>query len=117
MNTWKLLIPVPLVAALSMMPQGQDKQAPDEAAAVVQLSELRYTTRDGATQAVSARSVVEIRVLTDLAPGIRLELVYDNGDYSMIDAEAFHLLRNVGSTREVKIVRCKAAQMRFPRLP
>jgi hypothetical protein len=117
MNAWKLLLPVPFVVALSMVPQGQDKPVPDEVTAVVQLSELRYTTPDGNTQAISSRSVVEIRVLTDVPTGIRLELVYDNGDYSMIDAQAFHLLRNAGSTREVKLVRTKSAQMRFPRLP
>jgi len=116
MKAWKLLLPVPFVAALSMVPQGQDKTA-DEITAVVQMSELRYTTPDGASQAVSARNVVEIRVLTDQAPGIRLELLYENGDYSMVDAQAFHLLRNAGSTREVKLVRGKVAQMRFPRLP
>ena len=117
MKAWKLLLPIPFVAALSMVPQGQDKTATDEITAVVQMSELRYTTPDGASQAVSARNVVEIRVLTDQAPGIRLELLYENGDYSMVDAQAFHLLRNAGSTREVKLVRGKVAQMRFPRLP
>lgn len=116
MRAWKLLLPVPFVAALSMMPQGQDK-ATDEVAAIVMLSELRYTTPDGASQAISARSVVEIRVLTDLTPWIRLELTFENGDYSMVDAQAFQLLRNAGSTREVKLVRGKVAQMRFPRLP
>jgi hypothetical protein len=117
MKVWKLLLPVPFLAALSMVPQGQEKPAPDETAVVIQMSELRYTTQDGATQAVSARNVVEVRLLTDLAPGIRLELLYDNGDYSMIDAQAFHLLRNAGGTREVKLVRGKVEQMRFPRLP
>jgi hypothetical protein len=117
MKAWKLLLPVPLIAALSMVPQGQEKNADDEVTTVLQMSELRYTTPDGATQAVSARSVVEIRILTDHTPGIRLELLYDNGDYSMIDAQAFHLLRNAGATREVKLVRGKVAQMRFPRLP
>lgn len=100
-----------------MVPQGQEKAAADEVTAVLPMSELRYTTPDGATQSISARSVVEIRVLTDHSPGIRLELLYDNGDYSMVDAQAFHLLRNAGATREVRLVRGKVAEMRFPRLP
>lgn len=117
MKAWKLLLLLPLLAALSMVPQGGATPPADETATVVQLSELRYTTPDGATQAVSGRSVVEIRVLTDHAPGIRLELLYDDGNYSMIDAQAFHLLRNGGGTREVRLVRGKLENMRFPRLP
>ena len=45
---------------------------------------------------------------------VRLELLYDNGDYSMVDAQAFHLLRAGQSTREVKLVRGKQSRMRFP---
>jgi hypothetical protein len=117
MRTWKLLLPVPLVCALSMAPQGPEKTASDDVSAVVTLSELQYTTPDGSTKAVSARSIVEIRVLTEVSQAIRLELVYDNGDYSMVDVTAFHLLRNAGASQEVKLVRGKVERMRFPRLP
>ena len=69
----------------------------------------------GITTVVNARNVVEIRILEDVPQGIRLELFYETGDYSLIDAQAFHLLRNGGSTREVKLVRGKQARMRFPK--
>ena len=53
----------------------------------------------------------------DQSVHVRLELLYDNGDYSMIDAQALHLLRNGASTREVRLVRSRQDNMRFPRLP
>ena len=120
MKAWKILLPIPVVAALAMVPQ--DPQNPGDPAlvdhvAVMQLSELQYTNIQGTTNVVSARNVVEIRLFDDHSQAIRLELLYDNGDYSLIDAQSFHLLRNGALTREVKLVRGKTARMRFPRLP
>ncbi|HEU4418573.1 MAG TPA: hypothetical protein VFT55_06515 [Planctomycetota bacterium] len=80
------------------------------------MSELRYTTPQGADRVLSARDVVEIRLLEDHPNNIRLELIYESGNYSMIDATEFHVLRG-GATREVKLVRGKMARLRFPRLP
>lgn len=122
MNAWNLLLPIPLVAALTFVPgtappQGPEKPPADDVSAVVQLSELHYTTPDGVTKVVAGRSVVEIRVLTDTESRIRLELLYDNGDYSLIDALAVHLLRNRGGSHEVRLVRGRSEKMRFPRLP
>lgn len=119
MKAWKLLLPVPVVAALAMAPQ--DPQATDPAladqASVTSISELQYITLQGTPNVVPARSVVEIRFIEDHADHIRLELMYENGDYSLIDAQGFHLLRNGASAREVRLVRGKQARMRFPRLP
>ncbi|MBX3462641.1 MAG: hypothetical protein KF830_05690 [Planctomycetes bacterium] len=122
MNAWTLLLPIPLVAAVTFVPgaappQGPEKPAGDDVTAVVQLSELHYTTPDGVSKVVPGRSVVEIRVLTDAESHIRLELLYDNGDYSLIDALAMHLLRNRGGSHEVRLVRGRSEKMRFPRLP
>lgn len=117
MKAWKLLFAVPFVAAIAMVPQGQGGQQPDDPATVVNLSELQYVNLQGATTSVSGRNVVEIRVFEDCTDAIRIELVYENGDYSLVDAQSIHLLRNGGSTREVKLVRSKAPRMRFPRLP
>lgn len=111
---WKLLLPLPLLAGLAMVPQGQ---APDDPTTVVSIAELHYVGQNGAPTIVSARNVVEIRFLEDCTDHIRLELVYDNGDYSMIDATAFHLIRSGTGSREVRLVRTKVARMRFPRLP
>lgn len=117
MKTWKLLLPVPLVAALAMVPQSPGTQAPDDPATIATISELQYVNLQGTTASISARNVVEIRLFEDCVDTIRMELVYENGDYSQISAQAVHLLRNGSGTREVKLVRGKLARMRFPRLP
>jgi hypothetical protein len=66
---------------------------------------------------VPSKNVVEIRYLEDHNEHIRLELLYDNGDYSMIDAQTFHVLRSGTTQREVKLVRGKRSKLRFPKLP
>ncbi|MCA8973819.1 MAG: hypothetical protein KDC98_03820 [Planctomycetes bacterium] len=119
MKHWKFLLAIPVVTALAMVPQAPQGQGSGDPALadlsqILVISELQYTTAHGKTAAVSAQSVVEIRLLEDVTEGIRLELYYDNGDYSMVNAEAFHLLRTGPSTREVKLVRTKQARMRFP---
>lgn len=118
MKSWKLLLAIPVVvAAVAMVPQGQNPGNPslNDSTHVIAMSELQYITRSGKEVQVSARNVVEIRLLEDFSEAIRLELYYDNGDYSLIDAQAFHLLRNGQSTREVKIARGTSARMRFPK--
>ena len=120
MKVWKLLLPVPVVAAMAMIPQGPQNigdPALADQVTVVPISDLLYDTPQGTSKTVSARNVVEIRFLEDHERSIRLELLYDNGDYSLIDAQAFHILRNSGSTREVRLVRGKQSRMRFPKLP
>jgi len=116
-KAWQLLFPVPFVIALAFVPQAQNP--PDTAlgdlVSVASIAELNYVNLQGVPTSVSARSVVEIRVIEDVAHAIRLELFYENGDYSLVDASAFHLLRTGGSTREVKLVRGKPARMRFPK--
>ena len=116
MKHWMLLLAIPVVAAIAMVPQGQNPGDPSLAdqTHVVAISELQYVTPHG-TKSVSARNVVEIRLLEDVAEGLRLELYYDNGDYSLIDCQAFHLLRTGQVTREVKLVRGKQSRMRFPK--
>ncbi len=114
-KAWHLALPLPVVAALAMVPQGQGP-LPDDPVAIVSMSELQYVNMQGATVSVSARNVVEIRLLEECLDSIRLELLYDNGDYSLLTAQGMHILRSGGS-REVKLVRGKSARMRFPRLP
>lgn len=117
MKAWKLLFPVPFLVALAFVPQGQG--APDTTPADLVLnasiSELNYVNLQGVVTSVSARNVIEIRVVEDVAHAIRLELFFENGDYSLIDATAFHLIRTGGTTREVKLVRGKQGRMRFPK--
>jgi hypothetical protein len=117
-KAWKLLLPVPLVAALAMVPQDPPSTDPSlaEQAVILSVSELQYVNLQGAVNIVAARNVAEIRLVEEQGQHIRLELTYDNGDYSLIDAQAFHLLRTGSSSREVKLVRSKPARMRFPKI-
>lgn len=119
MNAWKLLFAVPVVAAIAMAPQ--DPQSSDPAIADIvtirSISELQYTPLGGASVSVPARNVVEVRYMDDRSDNIRLELVYENGDYSMQTVQGFHLLQNGTGAREVRLVRGSSARMRFPRLP
>lgn len=115
MKAWKLLLPIPFVFALAMVPQ--DPAADAESAMILSISDFQYVTLQGTVTTVPAKNVVEIRYLEDHNEHIRLELVYDNGDYSMIDAQGFHVLRSGSSMREVKILRSKRSRLRFPKLP
>lgn len=121
-----LFLSLPIAAALSFAPRHivqQDPQSPPaaqqpaELVAVMPLSELRYVDLQGGKKIISARNVVEIRMFDGITERIRLELLYENGDYALIDAQAMELLRTGGSTRDVRMVRSSQAQMRFPRLP
>lgn len=122
------LLLLPFVAALTMVPQ--DPQPPaaqvpqaappggSEPTTIVTITELQYLSLQGTPVSVPARNVVEIRLLEEFQQHVRLELLYDNGDYSLLATQGFHLLRNNGgSSREVRLVRGKQANMRFPRLP
>lgn len=115
-----LLLSLPIAAALAFTPARtvQDPQPkPDGESNVLSITELQYVTLQGKTMNVPARNVVEIRMFDGQNQHIRLELLYDNGDYSLIDAQAMHLLRNGGGSRDVRLVRTDGKSMRFPRLP
>ena len=123
-----LFLSLPIAAALSFAPRHlgqQDPQSapaaaaqpPAELVAVMPLSELRYVDLQGTKKIISARNVVEIRMFDGMTERIRLELLFENGDYALIDAQAMELLRNGGTTRDVRLVRGAQVQMRFPRLP
>jgi hypothetical protein len=100
----------------------QDPAAPtppvqSEAIAGATISELHYINQQGTLTVVAARNLVEVRLIEDRDDHIQLELIYENGDYSLINAQAFHLIRNGTGSREVRFVRSKPERMRFPRLP
>jgi len=115
MTHWKLLIAVPVLAAIAMVPQGESVATPPtEISHVVSISELQYRTPDGKTTTVSAKNVVEIRLIDDITDNIRLELYYENRDYSLVEVVGFDLLRSGGVTREIRLVRGQQTSMRFP---
>lgn len=119
MNAWKLLFAVPIAAAFAMTPQ--DPKPTETSGAdlvtICTIAELQYTPLHGAPVTVPARNVVEVRLLEDAGEHLRLELVYENGDYSLQTVQGFHLIDNGTGSREVRLVRGPASRMRFPRLP
>lgn len=119
-HAWKYLIPLPCLAGLiAMVPQApQDREDPavSDVAVVTRMSELQYVDVHGKTQVVPARNVLEIRLLEDHPNAIRLELVYENGDYSLVDASAFHILRVGREEQDVRLVRSRIVRSKFPRL-
>ena len=120
MKNWKLLLPIPAaLALLAMVPQGpQGVEDPNVAdiSTIVRISELQYVDQQGKTSVVPSRNVIEIRVLDDVPIGIRLEITYENGDYSMISAQSLHILRSGRDLMDVRLVRSKQSRLRFPKV-
>jgi hypothetical protein len=83
---------------------------------VVQNTGLEYTDIQGKLVAIPARSVVEIRMPEDSNGSPRFELSYQNGDYSLIQTQAMHLLRSGREPMDVRFFRSTQAQMRLPKL-
>jgi hypothetical protein len=121
MKTWQMLLPIPCVVALLAMmpqiPQGTEDPAVTDIAAVLRISELQYVDLQGKTSVIPSRNVFEVRLLEDTQQGMRLEILYDNGDYSLIDAQALHILRSGRDPMDVRFVRSTRARLRFPKLP
>ena len=116
-----LFLSVPIAAALALAPPRSASQDPQDPKAenivVMPIASVQYVDMQGKVKTVPATNVVEVRVFDDHAESVRLELLYDNGDYSLIDAQTMHLLRKNGTTRDVRLVRTQREMMRFPRLP
>src|SRR5262245_38186858 len=121
MKTWKMLLPVPCVAALvAMMPQraqGPEDPAVTDVSTILRVSELQYVDLQGKTSVIPSRNVFEVRMLEDMPQGIRLEILYDNGDYSLVDAQALHVLRSGHEPMDIRFVKSSRARSRYPKLP
>lgn len=119
-----LLLLLPIVAALAFTPNQTALQDPQSTAnreqlvsTIISLSELQIEDMKGSVLRIPARRVVEVRMFDDMADHVRVEILYENGDYSMIAGQAIHILRSGDGTRDVKLIRTKLRSMRFPRLP
>lgn len=114
---WLPALAVPAVLVLlAMAPQGpqDDPAAKTDLAQVVSLSQLQYVDSVGKSIAVPARSMLEVRLLEDFQHGLRFEIYYENGDYSLVDAQAMHLVRAGQDVQEVRFVRSRLARMKYP---
>ena len=122
MKATLLYLSIPLAAALALSPApslpSQDPQNPEaENVKVMPISALSYMTANGERQIIRAEKIVEIRLFDDHSHSVRIELLYENGDYSLIDAQSMHIMRRTGAPRDVRLVRTQRSKMRFPWLP
>ncbi len=120
MKTWMKLLPVPVVLGLlAMQPQSEQGSQDPNVADIVQImpmTEMHYVDMQGKSIVVPSRNVFEVRMIEDVAQGIRIELLYDNGDYSLIDAQALHILRSGKEPLDVRFVRSMRSRMRYPKM-
>lgn len=119
MKHWLLLLPVPCIAALiAMAPQdpATTGAAAQDVVAIVRMAELQYVNHTGSVTVVPARSVVEVRLHEDVHDAIRLELAYENGDFSVIHTSSFNILRQGVGVTEVRLIRSRSSRMRFPKI-
>lgn len=115
-KTWPLLAVPFAFLLLAMSPQApqDDPAVKADLAQVVSMCQLQYLDASGKSVTVPARSMLELRLLDDSTQGMRIEIYYENGDYSQVDARSFHIVRAGGDVQEVRLVRSKMTRMKFP---
>jgi len=118
----RLLLPLPIaIALLAMVPQdpqgADDPVLKNDLTQVVRCSQLQYVDLAGQTKVLTARSMVEVRMADDGPRGMRLEIYYENGDYSLIEVQGLHLIRQGQDVQDVRLVRTRTARTKFPRIP
>lgn len=123
MHRIKLLVPALVLLALPALAwrSTQDKEEkrpqgrPQGTSARVNFAIFTYTDTGGRTTSVQARDLIEVRLLHGQQEHMRLELLYQNGDYSMVDAHAFHLVRkSEAGGSDVVVTRAEPAAIVFP---
>ncbi len=123
---FKSWIAVGVVASLFVLPafvQGPTgvNQAQDPAyrTAVINFSVLSYANPKGEMVKVMASTITKLWLLTSPRGEMRLEILYENGDYSMIQVTNMDFIRRMpGATAvNVPIVRSGMEGMAFPELP
>lgn len=125
MTRFKLILPALCLLALpayTLFHQdpalAQDRKTDKNAgvSARVSFGALTYTEAGGQTPVtVLAKGLLEVRLLQVPTEGIRLEILYQNGDYSMIKPTSFHFLRKADAgSYEVLVTRADVHGMAFP---
>ncbi|GAB4135933.1 MAG: hypothetical protein Fur0037_00020 [Planctomycetota bacterium] len=115
MKTVLKLLPVPLLFALfAMVPQAPGSAEAKDVTAVLAVSQVQYVDMAGNTVSLAARGVLEMRVLEDAGEHIRLEILYQNGDYSLVETQGLHVLRSGQDMQDVRFTRTKRDRILFP---
>jgi hypothetical protein len=98
---------------------GQDKKPEKPVAngtsARVPFGTLTYTEPGAPPVSVSAKSLIEVRLIQAPYEGLRVELLFQNGDYSLIKPASFQVQRKTdGNSYEVLVTRTDPSGMAFP---
>ena len=82
----------------------------------VRFAMLQYNDGAGQTQSVAARNIREVRLVKLSDQDLRLELLYHNGDYSLIALGTMHFISKADGmpSEEVLVTRTTSAGIRFP---
>ena len=127
MNRFKLILPalcliaLPAFAVFTQDPgllqdKKTDKSGGNGVSARVSFGAITYTDA-GSQQPVTvlAKGLLEVRLIAIATEGIRLELLYQNGDYSMVKPTSFHFVRKADAgSYEVLVTRTDIHGMAFP---
>ena len=77
---------------------------------------LQYTSSAGKTTEIPAATITKMWLIADSDGDLRMELSYENGDYSSLELHDFHIIRrssNLASV-DVPVVRSDMSGLAFP---
>lgn len=108
------LVPFSIAAAVAP----QDPQIDDDfrQEVVWNFAVLQYVNTRGETVQIPASRLTKVWLLRTVEDRMRLELLYENKDYSQITVDEFHVLRSAPNTSavDVPVVRAEIDAMAFP---
>ena len=125
-GTVKLLLAGGLLASLPVLPavlpqMGQDPatliaQDPFQQEALWNFAVLQYTNDAGQTVEVAASAIAKLWLVSMGHGRMRLELLYQNRDYSQVDLRGFSIIRrsNAYAAVDIPIIRTTVSGMAFP---
>lgn len=113
----KLLLLLPLLAAIAALAAQDQDPAAEEIVARVRMAELQYTDQAGTLHAIPASTIVQVRLFSDSGDRMLLEVYYENGDYTMLQPQSFSVIRKGSGAQEVQLVRTTRKRALFPAIP
>jgi len=113
-----LLTSLSLLAGFVALPVQDAKQKanPFYQAAQLNFAILQYTNSKGKSVEVPASTITKIWLIADSDGDLRMEISYENGDYSSLAINDFHVIRrssNLASV-DVPVVRSDMSGLAFP---
>lgn len=120
----KMFAIVGLLASLSLLTgfvappfqDAQQKSNPFYQTTRLNFAILQYTNSSGKVMEIPASTVTKIWLLADTEGGLRMEIAYENGDFSSLQIQDFHVIRRSSklASVDVPVVRTDISGMAFP---